>query len=58
MTQIRENDAPQSNPALLDAYRKQLAHMEPGLVYLAWQGQEDITPDDLIDEFKRAVAAR
>jgi len=49
------NDAPKSDPALLDAYRKQLAHMEPGIVFLAWQGQEGITPDDLLDEFRRAV---
>lgn len=53
-----ENEAPQSDPVLLDAYRKQLAHMEPGLVYLAWQGQAGITPDDLLDEFKRADATR
>jgi hypothetical protein len=51
-------ERPISDPALLDAYRKQLAHMEPGLVYLAWQGQAGITPDDLLDEFKRADAAR
>lgn len=50
-------EVPQSDPALLDAYRKQLACMEPGLVYLAWQGQEGITPDDLLDEFKRADAS-
>jgi hypothetical protein len=56
--QSTENDAPRSDPALLDAYRRQLAHMEPALVYLAWQGQEGITPDDLLDEFKRADASR
>lgn len=46
----------ESDPDLLDAYRKQLRHMDPSLVFLAWQGQKGITPDDLLDEFKRAEA--
>jgi hypothetical protein len=51
-------DAPRSDPDLLDAYRKQLAHMDPGVIYLAWKGQPGITEDDLLDEFKRADAER
>jgi hypothetical protein len=40
----------------LDAYRKQLRSMPPGLVFLAWQGESDLDPDDLIDEFKKREA--
>lgn len=42
---------------LLDAFRKQVRHLittggEPGLALLAWQGQEGVTQDDLIDVYK------
>ena len=49
---------PTSDPDLLDAYRKQLRNglMAPGAVFLMWQGQAGITPDDLMDEFKKADA--
>jgi hypothetical protein len=46
-----------SDPALLDAFRKQCAHMDPGLVFLAWQGQADVDPDDLIDIVKEVAAS-
>jgi len=45
---------PSTEPDLLEAYRRQLACMTPGIVFLAWQGQTGIHPDDLIDEFKAA----
>jgi hypothetical protein len=47
-----------SDPVIVEAYRRQLraGFASPALVYLAWQGQEGITPDDLIDEFKAAEA--
>lgn len=42
---------------LLAAYRKQLRHListgsDPGLALLAWQGQEGVSQDDLIDVYK------
>lgn len=52
---MTDDARPTSDPGLLDAYRKQLAAMDPDLVYLVWQGQPGITPDDLLDEYKRAT---
>lgn len=45
---------PGTDPDLLDAYRKQLRSglMPLGAVFLMWQGQAGIDPDDLLDEFK------
>jgi hypothetical protein len=38
-----------SDPELLAAYRRQCEHGNPWVVLLAWQGQEGVDPDDLID---------
>jgi hypothetical protein len=45
-----------SDPGKLEAYRKQLRSMAPGLVFLAWQHESDMDPDDLVDEFKKREA--
>jgi hypothetical protein len=46
-----------SDPALLDAFRKQCQHADPALVFLAWQDQAGVDQDDLIDILKEMSAA-
>ncbi len=46
---------PQSDPAFVDAYMRQLAHADdPGLIFLAWVlvDQDGITRDDLVTGLK------
>lgn len=41
-----------SDPALLDAFRKQCRFLGPDLALLAWLGQAGVDQDDLIDIVK------
>jgi hypothetical protein len=41
----------------MEAYRKQLKNMPPGLVLLAWRDQSGMDADEMLDEFKKAEEA-
>lgn len=47
-----------SDPALLEAYRKQLraGFASPRLIFMLWQEQPGIDREDLIDELKKVQA--